>query len=162
MARDLGARREQLTDAELKELRSRLRRGRRADRAAIQPAPEAAEPARQPFELERAPLLRGLLMRLGDRERVLVLSFHHIVTDGWSQAVFTRELSELYAGAELGELPLQYGDYAHWQREWLSGGELERQLGYWRGGLGRGGRLRRRPRPLARARGGGRRGRRRR
>src|SRR5947209_17876545 len=98
----------------------------------------AEELSSRPFDLSRAPLLRALLLRLGERERVLVLSFHHIVTDGWSQGVLARELGELYAAevegrqARLPELAVQYEDYAHWQREWLSGAELERQLGYWR------------------------------
>src|SRR5215471_18021538 len=98
----------------------------------------AGELMGRPFDLSEAPLLRVLLMRLGEGERVLVLSLHHIVTDGWSVGVMTRELREQY-GAEvegresrLPELAVEYGDYAHWQREWLSGEELERQLGYWR------------------------------
>ncbi|HEU5182484.1 MAG TPA: amino acid adenylation domain-containing protein [Candidatus Polarisedimenticolia bacterium] len=94
--------------------------------------------ARVPFDLARGPLWRPILFRLGPRDHVLVVAMHHIVTDGWSMSVVTRELAELYeAYAEarpspLAELPIQYPDYALWQRRWLEGGELERQLDYWR------------------------------
>jgi amino acid adenylation domain-containing protein len=100
------------------------------------------EEALRPFDLRRGPLLRGSLLRLDAEEHVLLLSMHHIVSDGWSVGIFFKELSALYAAlssgtnAELAELPLQYADYAVWQREWLSGGELERQLAYWRAQLG--------------------------
>src|SRR6266545_1346775 len=109
-----------------------------AEEAEAEATRRAAEEASRPFELGRAPLLRALLVRLGERERVLVVSFHHIVTDGWSQAVLERELGELYGAevegreARLAELEVEYEDYAHWQRERLRGEELERQLGYWR------------------------------
>jgi amino acid adenylation domain-containing protein len=94
--------------------------------------------ARRPFDLERGPLLRGLLARLSDRDHGLLLLLHHIVADGWSMGVLRRELSVLYeAFAEgrpspLPELPVQYADFAVWQRRWLSGETLERQLDYWR------------------------------
>ena len=84
------------------------------------------------------PLLRGLRVRLGEHEHALLFSFHHIVFDGWSTGIFVRELSALYAAALAGErpscrpLPVQYADFAVWQRQWLQGEVLERQLGYWR------------------------------
>ncbi|HEX8559178.1 MAG TPA: amino acid adenylation domain-containing protein [Pyrinomonadaceae bacterium] len=95
------------------------------------------EEAERPFDLERCPLLRTTLLRLADDEHVLLLTMHHIVSDGWSLGVLLRELKTFYesrtAGepAELPELPVQYADYALWQRERLEGGELERQLAYW-------------------------------
>ncbi|HEY1235681.1 MAG TPA: amino acid adenylation domain-containing protein, partial [Candidatus Binatia bacterium] len=98
----------------------------------------AAEEARKPFELTRGPLFRATLIDLGSNEHMLLLTMHHIVSDGWSMGVLHRELSELYRAftqgksSPLGELPIQYADYAIWQREWLRGGELERQLSYWK------------------------------
>jgi amino acid adenylation domain-containing protein len=98
----------------------------------------AREEARRPFDLTRAPLVRATLLRLSDEEHVLLLTLHHIVSDGWSMGVLVRELRSLYeaftAGQEspLEELPVQYADYAAWQRGWLEGGELDRQLAYWR------------------------------
>ncbi|WP_143665057.1 non-ribosomal peptide synthetase, partial [Streptomyces cacaoi] len=96
------------------------------------------EEAARPFDLRTGPLVRVVLVRESVDEHVLVLSLHHIVTDGWSMGVITRELSELYAAAvagraaDLPELPVQYGDYALWQRERLSGDDLGGQLSYWR------------------------------
>ena len=98
----------------------------------------AGEEARLPFELERGPLLRARLLRLSEEEHVLLVTMHHIVSDGWSMGVLVREVAALYAafcaGAEspLEELPIQYADYAVWQREWLREEVLERQLEYWR------------------------------
>ncbi|HEX8719954.1 MAG TPA: amino acid adenylation domain-containing protein [Pyrinomonadaceae bacterium] len=94
--------------------------------------------ARRGFDLERAPLLRVTLVRLGEEEHVLLLTMHHIVSDGWSMGVLVSEVSALYeafAGGSqspLSELPVQYADYAAWQRGWLQGEVLERQLSYWR------------------------------
>ncbi len=91
-----------------------------------------------PFDLERGPLLRVRLLRLGEREHVLAWTVHHIVSDGWSSGVLAREVSALYAAAvgaaapALPELPVQYADYAAWQRERLPGDALERQLAWWR------------------------------
>jgi hypothetical protein len=96
------------------------------------------EEKRRPFDLERGPLFRARLLRLGEEEHVLLSSIHHIVCDGWSKGVFQRELGALYeafTGGEpspLPELPIQYADYALWQRQWLTGEVLEEQLGYWR------------------------------
>ncbi len=98
----------------------------------------AREEARRPFVLSEGPLLRTLLLRLGETEHVLLLTMHHIVTDGWSTGIFVRELAALYgafsrgAPSPLAELPLRYADYARWQREWLRGEALETQLSYWR------------------------------
>src|SRR5438034_897171 len=95
-----------------------------------------------PFDLGRGPLLRGKLLRLGEEEHALLLTMHHIVSDGWSVGVLVRELGvlyEAYAGGKespLPELPIQYADYAEWQREYLQGEVLEEQLGYWRKQLG--------------------------
>ncbi|MCK1502136.1 non-ribosomal peptide synthetase [Bradyrhizobium sp. 188] len=94
--------------------------------------------ASRPFDLEHGPLIRVSVVRLGPQEHVLAVSMHHIVSDGWSLGVLMREASELYgaylAGADtaLPELEIQYADYSLWQREWLQGEVLERQLGYWR------------------------------
>src|SRR5437667_7864232 len=102
----------------------------------------AIEEANIPFDLGRGPLLRGKLLRLGEEEHVLLLIVHHIVSDGWSVGVLVRELGVLYeayaAGKEspLPELPIQYADYAEWQREYLQGEVLEEQLEYWRKQLG--------------------------
>src|SRR5689334_22798818 len=95
----------------------------------------ATEEARRPFDLAHGPLWRTQLIRLSAEEHVLLFTMHHIVSDGWSMNVLTREVSALYAsGGEstLAELPIQYADYAVWQREWLQGEVLEAQLDYWR------------------------------
>jgi amino acid adenylation domain-containing protein/non-ribosomal peptide synthase protein (TIGR01720 family) len=91
-----------------------------------------------PFDLARGPLVRAHLLRLAPREHVLVVTFHHIITDRWSNAIFWHDLSACYTALTSGrpvalpELPLQYADYAAWQREWLQGARLERLLSYWR------------------------------
>jgi hypothetical protein len=103
---------------------------------------EAEAEGQRPFDLQAGPLLRVLLLQLEDEEQVLVVTMHHIVSDGWSMGIFIRELASLYAAyrsgeeSPLGELPLQYADFAVWQREWLQGAVLEEQLGYWREQLG--------------------------
>ncbi|MFP2933494.1 condensation domain-containing protein, partial [Pyxidicoccus sp. 3LG] len=92
----------------------------------------------QPFDLARGPLLRASLLRLDAQEHLLVLTMHHIVSDGWSMGVLVREVAELYAAAVSGReprlpaLPVQYADFAAWQRAWLKDAVLEEQLGYWR------------------------------
>ncbi|PYV61471.1 MAG: non-ribosomal peptide synthetase, partial [Acidobacteria bacterium] len=91
----------------------------------------------KPFKLSQGPLLRMTLVKLSEREHLLLRTFHHIVSDGWSVGVFNRELSALYAAfckgrrSPLESLPIQYPDYAVWQRQFLQGAELDRQLGYW-------------------------------
>ncbi|WP_247315356.1 non-ribosomal peptide synthetase [Ralstonia pseudosolanacearum] len=98
---------------------------------------QAEAEARTPFDLEQGPLIRGRLVKLGEQEHVLLITMHHIVSDGWSQGVLARELGTLYeayrSGGEdpLPALPIQYADYAVWQRRWLEGGELRRQGTYW-------------------------------
>ena len=94
--------------------------------------------ARQPFDLDRGPLLRVKLIQIADDEHVLVLNLHHIVSDGWSMDVMFRELSVFYQGycgrkpISLPDLPIQYADYSVWQRNWLQGTNLDQQLSYWR------------------------------
>ncbi|HEX8903934.1 MAG TPA: condensation domain-containing protein, partial [Longimicrobiaceae bacterium] len=98
----------------------------------------ATEDAVRPFDLSAGPLFRARLLRLGDEDHVLLISMHHVVSDGWSIGVLFRELSALYAayreGCEspLRDLPVQYADYAVWQREQLGGRVLERELAYWK------------------------------
>ena len=102
----------------------------------------AAEEAGRPFDLARGPLYRTVLLALEERRYVLVLTLHHIITDGWSAGVLLRELSLLYGAfsagkpSPLSELPIQYGDFAKWQREWLEGEVLESLLSYWKRQLG--------------------------
>ena len=96
------------------------------------------EEAGQPFDLATGPLIRFSLLRLADKEHVLLLTMHHIVSDGWSMGIVVREVAALYTAftdgrvSPLPELPIQYADFAHWQRQWLSGDVLERQLSYWK------------------------------
>jgi hypothetical protein len=96
------------------------------------------EEIRRPFDLSAGSLLRATLVKLGQEEHILVIVMHHITTDGWSLGVFTKEFEELYRAFSegrprpLGDLPVQYADYAHWQREWLKGEVLEEQLRYWK------------------------------
>src|SRR5207237_7389242 len=92
------------------------------------------EEAQQGFDLRTGPLFRATLLRLSDQEHVLQLTVHHIVSDGWSQGVLVRELSALYGAFARGEpsplaaLPIQYVDYALWQRGWLQGEVLEKPV----------------------------------
>ncbi|MGW1432557.1 condensation domain-containing protein, partial [Streptomyces sp. NPDC002431] len=94
--------------------------------------------ATRPFDLETGRLLRADVVSLAEDDHFLLLTIHHIVSDGWSSGILARELRELYAAAVAGreaslpELSLQYADFAAWQREQLSGDFLERQLAYWR------------------------------
>ena len=94
--------------------------------------------ASHPFNLARAELLRGALLRMNDQEHVLLLTMHHIASDGWSSVILLRELSVLYDAfthgrpSPLPEPPIQYADYAVWQRNWLQGEVLEKQISYWR------------------------------
>jgi len=94
--------------------------------------------AARPFDLARGPLLRLVLMRLDRRDHILVVALHHIVSDGWSQEIFQRELTLLYPAFAAGrpspleELAIQYADFAVWQRGWLRGDRLATQLAWWR------------------------------
>ncbi|WP_338868536.1 non-ribosomal peptide synthase/polyketide synthase [Myxococcus stipitatus] len=92
----------------------------------------------RPFDLSTGPLLRTSLLRLADTEHVLLLTMHHIVSDGWSMGVLVRETAALYDAFRAGnapklpELPVQYADFAAWQRSWLQGAALDNQVDYWR------------------------------
>ncbi|MEV0570423.1 condensation domain-containing protein, partial [Dactylosporangium sp. NPDC050588] len=118
---------------------------RHADLTGLDPATAEAEADRivatevaRPFDLERLPLARFALLRLGPRRHVLTLTFHHIVTDDWSLGIFTRELGTVYTALSatvphrLPALPLQYADYSAWQRELVEQGAVREQLRYWR------------------------------
>jgi amino acid adenylation domain-containing protein len=87
-----------------------------------------------PFDLEKGPIVRIGLLRLNDEDHILMMAIHHIAFDGWSLRILARELASLYSpeAPELTPLPLQYADYAVWQRAWLTGTRLETQLKYWR------------------------------
>src|SRR5208282_919887 len=97
-----------------------------------------ATEAQRPFDLAEGPLVRATLLRLGENEHVGLLTMHHIVSDGWSTGILIREMAVLYDAfcsdrpASLPELPIQYADFAHWQRQWLEGEVLETQLAYWK------------------------------
>lgn len=95
----------------------------------------AAEEARRPFDLGNGPLLRASVLRLGDRDHVLLVTTHHIVSDGWSIGILMREFQALYMGGSLAPLPIQYADVALWQQRWLTGPVLDQQLAYWRNQL---------------------------
>ncbi|PYG84437.1 non-ribosomal peptide synthetase [Pseudomonas sp. RV120224-01b] len=96
----------------------------------------------QPFDLEQGPLLRVKLLRLAADDHVLVLTLHHIVSDGWSTPIMVDELVRFYEAGKSGQalqlppLPVQYADYALWQRQFMEAGEREKQLGYWTAHLG--------------------------
>ncbi|HEX6041561.1 condensation domain-containing protein, partial [Longimicrobium sp.] len=111
-----------------------------ARREAVLRALSAAE-ALRPFDLAAGPLLRGTLARLGPGDHALLFVMHHVVSDGWSMSVLVREVSALYAAFAGGRapalppLPVQYADYAAWQRARMAGGVLDAQLAYWRGAL---------------------------
>ena len=93
---------------------------------------------RRAFNLARGPLMRAALLRLSETEHILLVIMHHIVSDGWSMVLFFQELSQIYEAfsseerSRLAELPIQYADYAAWQRDWLKGNVQERQLAYWK------------------------------
>ncbi len=100
-----------------------------------------AEEAHRPFDLAQGPLIRACLLRSDDTEHVLSLTLHHIVADGWSTGILVKELTILYRAftegkpSPLPELPIQYADFACWQRQWLQGDVLNAQLAYWRAQL---------------------------
>jgi amino acid adenylation domain-containing protein len=101
----------------------------------------ACAAAERPFDMQVAPLLRVHLFRLAATEHLLLVVMHHAITDGWSTGIFWKELAALYAArvsgtdANLPALPIQYADYAVWQRQWLSGERLAGEVGYWREAL---------------------------
>ncbi|HVN79016.1 MAG TPA: amino acid adenylation domain-containing protein, partial [Terriglobia bacterium] len=96
----------------------------------------------RPFNLERGPLFRPVLVKLAESEHWLVMTLHHIITDRWSRWILTQELKTLYRAfsanqpSPLPDLPVQYADYAVWQRGWLQGEVLDEQLSYWKRQLG--------------------------
>src|SRR4028119_2465851 len=104
----------------------------------------ATEERSRPFDLSQEPLLRVMLLQLDSSEHIILLNLHHIVSDGWSIGVLIRELGAIYTAmssnkpSPLPELPIQYADFAHWQREWLQGvggtheSPLQAQLAYWK------------------------------
>nr|WP_131193009.1 non-ribosomal peptide synthetase [Pseudomonas daroniae] len=102
---------------------------------------QVEEEVQRTFDLEKGPLLRVKLLRLEEDEHVLILTLHHIVSDGWSMPIMIDELIQLYQGyctghaVTLPALPIQYADYAIWQRHWMEAGEQERQLAYWQAQL---------------------------
>ncbi|MBD2385748.1 condensation domain-containing protein [Cylindrospermum sp. FACHB-282] len=100
--------------------------------------PLATEFAQQPFDLSQQPLLRVQLLHLGQQEYVLLLAMHHIISDGWSIGILIQELAAIYQAfshnltSPLPELPIQYADFAYWQRKWLQGENLNTQINYWK------------------------------
>ncbi len=94
--------------------------------------------AQRPFNISKGPLFRATLLQLGPESHILVLTMHHIISDAWSKGIFNKELSTLYTAFSQGQpsplapLPIQYTDFAHWQRQWLTGKILEKQLDYWK------------------------------
>lgn len=101
----------------------------------------ARREAHRSFDLETGPLMRALIIRLADDDYVLVLTMHHIISDGWSMRLLFREIAALSAARQMGQraqlpdLSVQYADYALWQRRWLQGDVLEKKLNYWRNHL---------------------------
>ena len=108
-----------------------------ADREAAAAAEARAE-AHRPFDLRRGPLMRVRLLKLTPQEHLLVLTLHHIVCDGWSSQILAREFAALYEACDAGlpsplsPLPIQYADYAAWQRQWMQGSVIEERLAYWK------------------------------
>ncbi|MBD2468775.1 non-ribosomal peptide synthetase [Nostoc sp. FACHB-145] len=102
----------------------------------------AALEAQKPFDLLQGQLLRASLLQLAETDHVVLLTMHHIVSDGWSTGIFIKELTALYTAFSQGqaspfsELPIQYADFATWQRRWLQGEVLQTQLNYWKQQLG--------------------------
>ena len=97
-----------------------------------------SEEAHRPFDLAQGPLIRATLLKLAAEEHLLIVAMHHIASDGWSMGVFYRELTSHYrafAGGKtpaLPVLPIQYADYAVWQRQWLQGEVIDKQISYWK------------------------------
>ena len=98
--------------------------------------------AQEPFDLNTGPLFKAKLLQLSEQKNVLLINMHHIISDGWSMGVFKREWEQAYAAfatgyaPNLSPLPIQYSDYAAWQRSWLQGEILESQENYWKQQLG--------------------------
>lgn len=119
-----------LTQIDLSDLSESDRRNAVSERS--------ADEASRPFDLTQGPLIRGQLLRLADQEHVLLITQHHSVSDGWSTGLLVKEISALYAAFCAGQsdpldpLPIQYTDYAVWQRSWLKGETLQRHVDFWR------------------------------
>jgi amino acid adenylation domain-containing protein len=117
-------------------------RGLQCDQQAEKVQQLVTQEAQHPFNLAHGPLLRVTLLQLGDEEHLFILTIHHIISDAWSAGVFIREVAALYEAFSQGrpsplpELPIQYADFAVWQRQWLQGEVLENQLAYWKAQLG--------------------------
>lgn len=100
------------------------------------------EEARRTFSLSEGPLLRASLLRLTSDEHIILVNLHHIVTDGWSTAILIGEIVTRYEAtiggkpSPLPELPIQYADYAQWQRTWMKGAAFAAEMQYWRKQLG--------------------------
>lgn len=115
--------------------------GRDVEERAAELQRHKLEEAQERFDLRAGPPIRARLLCVDSGQHVLLITLHHIVSDGWSIGVMMRELAQLYAAcradreATLAPLPVQYSDYAHWQRQWLKGEVLKRQLDYWRASL---------------------------
>jgi hypothetical protein len=96
------------------------------------------EESQRPFDLTQGPLLRGCLLRLGEQEHILLVTLHHIISDGWSLGVLVHELAVLYDAVATGvpsplaKLPIQYADFASWQRQWQHDAVMQAQLAYWK------------------------------
>ncbi|MFK0732541.1 MAG: amino acid adenylation domain-containing protein [Gloeotrichia echinulata GP01] len=94
--------------------------------------------AQEPFDLNTGPLFKAKLLQLQEQKYALLINMHHIISDGWSMGVFVRELRQIYTAfaqcqtPDLAPLPIQYSDYAAWQRNWLQGEVLENQINYWK------------------------------
>ena len=99
------------------------------------------EEAQRPFDLAKGPMLRAFILALDEQDKVILFTMHHIVCDGWSMSLFTKEVGQLYATFATGkaspipELEIQYADYAVWQREWLKGELLRAELEHWKNRL---------------------------
>ncbi|MEH1922369.1 non-ribosomal peptide synthetase [Nostoc sp.] len=110
-----------------------------SDSPNIQPLIDAH--AQEPFDLSTGPLFKAKLLQLKEQKYVLLINMHHIISDGWSMGVFVRELRQVYTAFSQGQipnlspLPIQYSDYANWQRNWLQGEVLETQINYWKNQL---------------------------
>jgi amino acid adenylation domain-containing protein len=105
------------------------------DQASAEAERLTAEDAILPFDLQRGPVFRPLLLRVAPDRHRLLATMHHIVSDGWSIGIFIRELALAYSEGALPELPVQYSDFARWQRRRLTGDALEQDLAFWRGEL---------------------------
>ena len=91
----------------------------------------AVEEGRARFDLTKGPLLRVKVLELGELDYLLLITSHHLISDGWSNAIFARELSALYGGQQIPPLNLQYVDYVEWERNWLSSEACAEQMGFW-------------------------------